>query len=225
MLTYSVPLRPLFTRRALLFAGAAAAGCSRRPGRGFPGYAFIANAGARSVSAVDLNSFVLARQIGLDAAPSAILKQLATARGLCADAGEWHALGNRRGEAGGGAQDAPGRAGGGDAGSGRRQIALGLQPRALVRVENSRLRPVNTIRLPGTAGDFDLTQDGHAAVSFRQERRLALVKLDTGKIEHNIDAGCEPSMVRYQSDGKQVVIGSRSDRSMTDLTRPADARR
>ncbi len=51
--------------------------------------------------------------------------------------------------------------------------------------------------------------------AFGEERRLALVKLSTGAIEHLIDAACEPSLVRFQGDGKQVVIGSRADRSMT----------
>src|SRR5258708_1710293 len=74
MLAYSVTFQPKLTRRAVLLGAFAGTGCARRRGRGFPGYAFIANAGARTVSAVDLNAFVLARQIGLDAAPSMVLR-------------------------------------------------------------------------------------------------------------------------------------------------------
>ena len=66
---YDCPL----SRRAWLLA-TAAVGCGRRKGRGFPGYAFVANAGGRTVAAVDLNAFTLAKQIGLDAAPSAVLQ-------------------------------------------------------------------------------------------------------------------------------------------------------
>src|SRR5580700_7792386 len=62
-----------FTRRDLLAGATALAGCARRKSRGFPGYAFVANAGARTVAAVDLNSFVLAKQFGLDSAPSDVL--------------------------------------------------------------------------------------------------------------------------------------------------------
>ncbi len=43
-----------------------------------------------------------------------------------------------------------------------------LQPRALVRLEANRLRPSQTIPLPGVADDFDLTPDGRAAVSLRR---------------------------------------------------------
>jgi hypothetical protein len=68
-----MPFEARFSRRSLLLGTAAAVGCARRRGRGFPGYAFIANAGARTVSAVDLNAFVLAKKIGMDAAPSMIL--------------------------------------------------------------------------------------------------------------------------------------------------------
>src|ERR1039457_1992443 len=73
MLAYFVPFQRPPTRRALLMGAAALAGCARRRSRGFPGYALVANAGARTVAAVDLNSFVLARQIEMDSAPGAVL--------------------------------------------------------------------------------------------------------------------------------------------------------
>jgi len=41
------------------------------------------------------------------------------------------------------------------------------------------------------------------------------VQLGTRTIEHLVDAGCAPSLVRFQGDGKQVLVGSRADRSMT----------
>src|ERR1022692_1563423 len=90
MLAYFVPSRRSLTRRALLVETAALAGCARHKSRGFPGYAFVANAGARTVAAVDLNAFrsnagartvaavdlnafALAKQISLDSAPGAVL--------------------------------------------------------------------------------------------------------------------------------------------------------
>ena len=90
-----------------------------------------------------------------------------------------------------------------------------LQARALVRLDCGRLQAVQSIRLPATAEDFDLSGDGRAAVGFRQDRQLALVRLATGAIEHIAGAGAEPSLVRFQSDGKQVLAGSRADRSLT----------
>src|SRR5271155_4785156 len=73
MLAYFVPPERLVTRRALLAGAAATVSCARRKSRGFPGYAFVASAGARTLSAVDLSSFVLAKQIGLDSPAAAVL--------------------------------------------------------------------------------------------------------------------------------------------------------
>ena len=215
MLAYFVPSRRSLTRRALLVGTAALAGCARRKSRGFPGYAFVANAGARTVAAVDLNAFALAKQISLDSAPGAVLSNplrpgvyvlMPESGAVCEiDATKLAVVRTTRL---------------GDPAVAMRLAADGkslwvLQARALVRLEGNRLRAVESIALPGVAGDFDLTSDGRAAVSFREERRLALVRLGTGTIEHLIDAGCEPSLVRFQGDGKQVLVGSRADRSLT----------
>lgn len=215
MLAYFVPFAGSFSRRALLLGTAATVGCGMRKSRGFPGYALVANAGARTVAAVDLNAFVLARQIGVDSAPGAVLAHparpaayvLLPDSGIVCEVDATRLAVARRARLAGPAV-------------GMRLQPDGsalwvLQPRALVCLETTHLRTVNSIRLPGTAGDFDLTGDGRAAVTFRTERRLALVRLRTGSIEHMIDAGCEPSLVRFQSDGKQVLAGSEADRSLT----------
>jgi YVTN family beta-propeller protein len=203
------------TRRALLAGTAALAGCARRKSRGFPGYAFVANAGARTVAVVDLNAFVLARQIGLDDAPGAVLSNplrpgvfvLLPASGVVCEIDAVKLAVVRKTRLGGAA-------------AAMRMAADGkslwvLQPRALVRLEGRGLRAVESIPLPGVAGDFDLDGDGRAVVSFGETRRLALVRLATGTIEHLVDAGSEPSLVRFQGDGKQVLAGSRADRSLT----------
>jgi YVTN family beta-propeller protein len=214
MLAYFVPYRGSLTRRALLVGTAALAGCARRKNRGFPGYAFVANAGARTVAAVDLSAFVLAKQIGMDSAPGAVLSNpqrpglyvlMPEIGAVCEiDAAKLAVVRKTRL---------------GNPAVAMRLAADGkslwvLQARALVRLEGSRLRPAQTIKLPGVAGDFDLTSDGRGVVSFAAERRLALVRLATGTVEHVIDAGCEPSLVRFQGDGKQVLAGSRADRSL-----------
>jgi len=215
MLAYFVPFQRPLTRRTLLVGAVALAGCARRKSRGFPGYAFVANAGERTVAAVDLNAFVLAKQIGLDGAPGDVRSNplrpgvyvlLPESGAVCEiDAAKLAVVRKTR-------LGYPALA--------MRLAADGeslwvLQARALVRLEGSRLRPVEYIPLPGVAEDFDLTRDGRAAVGFRAERRLALVRLGTRTIEHFVDAGCEPSLVRFQGDGQQVLVGSRADRSLT----------
>jgi YVTN family beta-propeller protein len=215
MLAYFVPLERSLTRRSLLAGTAALAACARRKSRGFAGYAFVANAGARTVAAVDLNAFVLAKQISLDGAPGAVLANplrpgvyilIQESGTVCEiDAAKLAVVRKTRlGNPAVGMRLAP---------DGKSLWVL--QPRALVRLEGSRLHAVETIPLPGAATDFDLTGDGHAAVVFGAEHRLALVRLSTRMIEHSIDAGCEPSLVRFQGDGKQVLVGSRADRSLT----------
>jgi YVTN family beta-propeller protein len=214
MLAYFVPSERLLTRRALLAGAAALAGCARRKSRGFPGYAFVANAGAGTVAVVDLNTFVLAKQLSLEGAPGAILSNplrpgvyvlLPESGTVCEiDAAKLALVRKTRlGSAVGMRLAADGKS------------LWVLQARALARLEGGRPRAVESIPLPGAATDFDLSGDGYAAVGFGAERRLALVRLSTGKIEHLIDAGCEPSLVRFQGDGKQVLVGSRADRCLT----------
>ncbi|HXA03412.1 MAG TPA: hypothetical protein VNY30_01165, partial [Bryobacteraceae bacterium] len=60
------------SRRAFILGSAAALGCGRRRATAFPGYAFVANQGEQSIAVVDLTTFSVARQIRLEAAPSAI---------------------------------------------------------------------------------------------------------------------------------------------------------
>src|SRR5215469_14852820 len=75
---YSTSHQPLatshsvLTRRSLLAAVFLTA-CGRRKVRGFPGYAFVANGGERSVAAVDLTTFTLAKRIGLEAPPATVI--------------------------------------------------------------------------------------------------------------------------------------------------------
>jgi len=61
------------SRRALspLFGGGP--GLRQKKATGFPGYCFVANRGSRSVTAVDLINFRVAKRHPLDAAPSAIV--------------------------------------------------------------------------------------------------------------------------------------------------------
>src|SRR5258708_1229623 len=63
----------MIDRRRFLLGSAATVGCWRRRATGFPGYAFVANGGERSVAAVDLTSFSVARQIQLEGAPSQVV--------------------------------------------------------------------------------------------------------------------------------------------------------
>src|SRR2546430_14748649 len=58
-------------RRAFLLALTPALSCRRPPAIGFN--AFVANEEGRSVAAVDLTTFRVIRQIGIDGAPTAVI--------------------------------------------------------------------------------------------------------------------------------------------------------
>lgn len=210
-----------FSRRALLFSAIFAPACGRRKGRGFPGYAFVANAGSRSLSAVDLTKFALVRRIGVQAAPSQVLphSERPAVYALMPEIGQVCQI------------DAATFAVTGKVYLGGPAISMRnspdgktlwvLQPRSLARLDRDHLHPMQSIRLPGAAADFDLSRDGLAAIVLRGDRRLALVRLDSGAVEHSCVTGPEPSLVRFQSDGKQVMVGSRADRSLTIYDVPA----
>lgn len=214
MLAYFRPFDAPWSRRALLLGTAAAWGCSRRKGSGFPGYAFIANAGGRAVAAVNLDRFTLAKQIGMDGAPGVVIAQperpavwvLVPDSGTVCEIDAKNLAVSRKTRVGAAVSIQLSTDG---------KALWVLQPHALVRLDTERLRPVQSIRLPAAADAFDLSRDGRAAAIIPKERRLALVRLDSGAIEHTIDLGVEPSLVQFQSDGKQVVVGSRQDRSVT----------
>src|SRR5208283_2270845 len=77
------------------------------------------------------------------------------------------------------------------------------------------LRPARRIRLSAPPDGFDLSGDNRAAIASRQDRRIAIASLTGAAIERTIAAGAEPSIVRFQSDGKQLLAGSRPDRNVT----------
>jgi YVTN family beta-propeller protein len=69
------------SRRSMLLAGGAAAGCmawsswgcGRKKGTGFAGYAFVANLDGENLAAVDLTAFAVARHIPLEGRPLTVM--------------------------------------------------------------------------------------------------------------------------------------------------------
>jgi len=202
------------SRRLLLVGAAGLAACGLRKSRGFRGYALVANAGGRTVAAVDLEAFVLARQIGMEAAPGAIVPHprrpaayvlIPETGTVCEiDALKLDVVRKRR-------LGAPALT---MLLSPDKQSLWVLRQRALVRLETNHLRIAQVIPLPGAASSFDLGADARAAVTFPADGRLALVRLDTGTVEHLVDTGAGPSLVRFRGDGKQVLAGT-ADHSLT----------
>jgi DNA-binding beta-propeller fold protein YncE len=94
------------------------------------------------------------------------------------------------------------------------------EPAALVELPLDSLKPGRRIRLSAPPDSFDMVLDGRrqvplAAIASRQDHTIALASLRKGAIDRTVTAGDEPSLVRFQSDGAQVIAGSLRDRTAT----------
>jgi DNA-binding beta-propeller fold protein YncE len=205
-------------RRTLLLSPALALAACRKPkATRFPGYCFVANQDGHSVGVVDLSSFRVRKQIHLDAAPTVVLRHpqrpmvfvLAPLAGTVYEIDAVSLAVSRTARAGSEAVDmqvSP---------RGDALWVLYRDPAALVEVPLGTLRPSRRIRLSAPPDGFDLSRNNQAAIASRQDRRIAIASLTSAAIERTIEATAEPSIVHFQSDGKQLIAGSRPDRSVT----------
>jgi DNA-binding beta-propeller fold protein YncE len=208
---------PISRRTLLLSPALALAGCRKPKATRFPGYCFVANQDGRSVAVVDLSSFRVRKQIHLDAAPTVVLRhpQRPMVFVLAPQGGTVYEI------------DAASLAVGRTARAGSQAVDMQVSPRgdalwvlyrdpaALVEVPLDSLRPGRRIRLSAPPDGFDLSRENQAAIASRQDRRIAIASLTSATIERTVAAGAEPSIVRFQSDGKQLIAGSGPERSVT----------
>ena len=209
------------SRRALL-AGAAggALACTRRKGAAFPGYAFVADEAGRTVTAVDLTWFRVARQIGLGAEPSWVIAhpRQPSVYVLTPRSGSVHEIAvdelkirrsRRVADSAVAMRLAP---------DGASLWILASGPPALVRLPLDTFRPAGRVRLPAPPADFDLAASPpRAAVSFAGLASLALLRLDPPAIETNLALPAPPSVARFRSDGRLLLAGHPAGRSITVL--------
>jgi|SRR5579871_1135731 len=207
-------------RRRFLFSSLGAAACGRRRATGFPGYAFVANAGKQSVAAVDLTEFAVTRQIGLDGVPAGVTASQGRrtvyvmipqdARIVEIDAG---ALTVKRKLSLKGVALATRLSADGEA-----LWVLCRSPHALVQLDLERFEPRMRVKLPAAPADFDLSSDGRAAaVVFTDEKSAGLIDLANSGAARFFSAGEDPRAVRFRLDGKLVLVGNRSERRLTVL--------
>jgi len=209
--------RSSISRRALLLSSAAAVACGPRRATGFLGYCFVANQADRSVAAVDLDRFAVRKEIHLDAAPAAVLAHPAKPLGyiLAPQAGTVYEIDaanlavSRRVRAGSQAV-AMRMSARGDA-----LWVLYRDPPALVEIPLDSLRPARRIRLAAPPDCFDLSIDNLAAISDLQSCTITLASLSQGSVVRTIRMEDEPSLLQFQSDGKQLIAGSTAERCVT----------
>ena len=208
------------SRRAFILGSATALACGRRRATAFPGYAFVANQGEHSIAVVDLTTFSVARQIRLEAAPSAIVADhrrravyvLAPQNGTVYEIDAATLAVKRKlslGAAVVSMRMAP---------AGGSLWLLCRSPHSLVQVALDRFRVKARLTLPNAPEDFDLNGESPlAAVVFLETRSVALIDLGKPAVEIIAAAGEDPRAVRFRADGRQVFIGNRSTRSLTVL--------
>ncbi len=165
---------------------------------------------------MDLTTFRLWRPIPLDAAPSGLLPHprrpevfaLAAEAGLVyrIDVASLAVVGRARaGNHAVSMRFAP---------DGQGLWVLYRDPAALVELSLDTLDTRRRIRLPAAPDDFDLSPDHQAAVASSAGGAVFIVSLDRAVIERTVDLGAQPTIVRFQQKGAQIVAGSRSDRSL-----------
>lgn len=207
----------LVSRRAWLWSAAAAVGCGPPKAIGYSGYCFVANQQSRSLAVVDLNTFRRWPAIPLDAAPSSVLAHpaghkafvLAPQGGVVYEIDAGSRSVSRRVRAGNEAvamRITP---------SGDALWVLMRDPAALIEIPLDSFRARRRIRLATAPDDFDLSSDGHAAVVSRAARAVTVASLQKAVIEQTATAAVELTGVRFRPDGKQILAGSRPDRSIT----------
>ena len=184
---------------------------------GFHGYCFVANQGSRSIAVVDLNRFRVRSQISLDAAPAAVLVHpnrgkvfvLAPEAGTVYEIDAASLAVTRRARAGNQAASM-------QMSSTKDALwVLYRDPAALVELPLDSLRANRRIRLSSPGIGFDVSRDNQAAVVSPQDGSIVLVSLSLGAIDRTIASRAVPSLARYRWDGKQLLVGSGPDRSVT----------
>jgi YVTN family beta-propeller protein len=202
-----------------LLASAGVSACSRQKALGFHGYCFVANQESRSIAVVDLTRFHVRKQIPLDAAPAAVLEHshrgkvfvLAPDNGTVFEIDVASLSAPRRARAGNQAVDMR------FSYDKNALWVLYRDPPALVELPLDSFRPNRRIRLTSPGISFDVSRDNQAAVVSPQGGGIVLASLSTASIDRTIGGreALSPSLARYRWDGRHVLVGSGSDRSVT----------
>jgi YVTN family beta-propeller protein len=210
----------VISRRALLIAPAVALACGRPRATAFPGYVFVANAGGHSLTVVDLTAFAVKRHIPLESPPTAVIADsrramvyvLTPENGTVIEIDGASLAVRRKLRLGASAISmllAP------DAGS---MWVLLKEPRLLTQVTLDDFRVTARIRLPAEPEDFDLNRAAPlAAVSFPGAHSIGVTPLDRGSLERLIDLGGDSRLVRFRSDGRQLITADRAGRRVSIL--------
>jgi YVTN family beta-propeller protein len=89
-------------------------------------------------------------------------------------------------------------------------------PAGLVEIPFDTLRPGRHIRLAAPPADFDLSREtDDACVVTGSDRKISIISLAQASVSRTIQAVAEPCIARFRGDGRQLITGSQTDRSLT----------
>lgn len=210
------------TRREWLAAGGltVAAGCRRKKGTGFPGYAIVATSGDCSLAAVDLTAFRLAKTIPLAAPPTAVIpsRRPGWSYVLTPSIGTVYLIDeNLRAVASRRVADrlselrlTP---------SGKRLVAIATDARELFELDPANLNVLRRHQLNEKPTDLDISIDGMVAIASAESGTVELIDLVTGnRRSARIDGLL--SELRFRDDGKLLLVANVKDRSLAVLRVP-----
>lgn len=211
------------TRRSVL-AGAAFAitsACGRSRATGYPGYALVSTAGENSVTAVDLNSFQVAKKIGLSASPSVIIADSRQGYALTPATGTVHLLDLERLAKRASLRLADELDSIRLTPDGKMLAAISAKNRELILVDVESHRIIRRIRLVNEPLDLDLcfysgTNQIYLAISEGASGMVESMELATGKRVQTQLAG-ELGNLRFRSDGQILLVANYRDHTLVAL--------
>lgn len=201
------------------FAALASSACGKKVQQGIRGYAFVANSEGKAVAAVDLSAFAVARHISVDHEPTAVIAPPAhpSVFVLTPASGSLHSISVeqlkfqrslRLGQLALKMLLSP---------EGDAIYALLRSPKKLVRVRLDSFSVDWELPLPAAGPDpvdFDLSPYlGLAALSF-SNGTVALVDLTAKQLRKSLPVETEWGAVRFQSDGKALILADKTNRSL-----------
>ncbi|MDQ6663014.1 MAG: hypothetical protein M3Z23_01310 [Acidobacteriota bacterium] len=204
------------SRRHFITGSALLAACGKPKAGRVAAYAFIASADDHSVSIIDLRRFQAIRKIAVGAPPAGVLAWPGSRRAfvLTPDNGtlleiDTISLSIRRKLRTGGTPVQM-----------RMQAGsiwlLRRDPHSLVQVRLDSFKIVSIVPLPAAPFDFDLSETA-AAIGLPDRHGVALANLATSKIERVTDIGAAPRVIRFRPDGRQILTGNTSARTITAI--------
>jgi DNA-binding beta-propeller fold protein YncE len=210
------------TRREWMALGGAVLlnACGLRKGTGYPGYAFIATSGERSLAVVDLTAFRLLTAVPLGAEPTAVLSGGPGGRTyiLTPSTGSVHVV-NADLKAAGSRKLADELSEIRITPDGRRLLAIAASSREVIEVDPVTLRVLRRHRLNAAPVDIDLSPEPYAAVSAGQRGTVDLIHLVTGQHwRTQLPGGI--GAVRFRGDGQMLLVANFHEQSLTGLSVP-----